>query len=608
MVIGLIPIKEAAMVRIADLIPSADPDGQPCELMVSPDTPVREALSQMNELGYSRIGIDSDAFGFRAVLTREDLLTALLEELDKAQSAICDLQRQIEGRLAEQLDQIQASLRSIADTDKAKLDVAVMNLSEGLMILDRSGRVESANPAARSLLGLPPTAILDEINAALQRLGVTDLLISGHTDSAEGSRLRVQSIQKRVLDLRWTPIHDGWDRFEGFVVLIRDISDEIAVDKAKTEFLSAMSHELRTPLTGIRNSISNMLAGVVGKIPAKAMQYLSAMDADGRRLTGLVNDLLDLARLEADNMPICRRAVNLVDLITDTLRGLSVQAKSRKVHLGFRMHQYVAPVLVDPDRIKQVVANLVDNALRFTPAFGSVTIRCWDESDKVCFSVEDTGTGIPPEFQAVIFHKFSQLVRQAGPGYHGSGLGLALCKGILDAHGGTITLDSRPDKGSVFVVSLPRSPSETIVHKHLEDLAGRCHGSDNRLAVFAASFLVPGGVITDPDQITKAIVALLTESQSVLTNPEDIALRTGETEILIMIRRSSDNHLHILRHKIEKIMANSARFHWNSSGFVPMLGMSVFPADACPVRELDLLARRRLTKIGPAVIRVKAQQ
>ena len=323
------------MVRIADLIPNAAPDGQTCELMVSPDTPVREALSRMNELGYSRIGIDSDAFGFRAVLTREDLLTALLEELDKAQSVICDLQRQMEGRLADQLDQIQASLRSIAETDKAKLDVAVMNLSEGLMILDKSGRVESANPAARSHLGLPPTAILDEINAALQRLGVTDLLVSVHPGSTEGSRLRVQSLQKRVLDLRWTPIRGGGDQVEGFVVLLRDISDEMAADKAKTEFLSAMSHELRTPLTGIRNAVSNMLAGVVGKMPTKALQYLSAMDADGRRLTGLVNDLLDLARLEADNMPICRRAVNMVDLISDTLSDLSVQAKSRKIHLGF---------------------------------------------------------------------------------------------------------------------------------------------------------------------------------------------------------------------------------------------------------------------------------
>ncbi|NLH15960.1 MAG: PAS domain-containing protein [Phycisphaerae bacterium] len=595
------------MVRIADLLQNAALDEQPCDLVVSPDTPVREALSRMNELGCSRIGIDSDSFGFRAVLTREDLLTALMEELDKAQVAICDLQHQVEGRLAEQLDQIQASLRSIAETEKAKLDVAVMNLSEGLLILDKSGRVESANPAARTLLGLVPAALLDEITIALNRLGVSDLLVSGHPDSAEGSRLQVQSLHHRILDVRWTPIRDGWDRFEGFVVLLRDITDEIAADQAKTEFLSAISHELRTPLTGIRNSVSNMLAGVAGKISAKGMQYLSAMDADGRRLTGLVNDLLDLARLEADNLPICRRVVNLVSLISDSLSGLSVQAKSHKVRLGFQMVQYVSPVLVDPDRIRQVLTNLIDNALRFTPAFGSISVRCWEENNRVCFSVEDTGTGIPPEFQAVIYYKFSQLVRQAGPGTHGNGLGLALCKRILDIHGGSIQLNSQPGKGSQFIVSLPRMPADILVPKHLDYLVTQCHGRGDCLAVYAASFRMPNWEKAESVPKNEILQYLLAEVQSILTDPDDMAVKTTEDEILVVAHRSSDNHLHILRHKFEKIMANSVRFHWNSSDFVPMLGMSVYPADTCPVRELDSLARSRQAVVCQAVRRAKTR-
>ncbi len=595
------------MVRIADLISNAVSDGQPCELMVSPDMPVREALSRMNELGCSRIGIDSDAFGFRAVLTREDLLTALLEELDRAQAAIRDLQHQIEGRLAEQLDQIQASLRSIAETDKAKLDVAVMNLSEGLMILDQTGRIESANPASRALLGLAPTAVLDEIGLSLNKLGVTDLVIPSHPGSAEGGRLQVHSLHQRILDLRWTPIRDGWGRFEGFVILIRDITDQIAADQAKTEFLSAISHELRTPLTGIRNSVSNMLAGVAGKISAKGMQYLTSMDADGRRLTGLVNDLLDLARLEADNLPIHRQVVNLVSLISDTMSGLSVQARSRKVHLSFQMVQYVSPVLVDSDRIRQVVTNLVDNALRFTPAFGSVWVRCWQENDRVCFSVEDTGSGIPPELQDVIYRKFSQLVRQSGPGSNGNGLGLALCKRILDIHGGTIHLNSQAGKGSRFVVSLPRIPSDILVPKHMETLLSRCHGTGDCLGVYAVSFQMAGSEISESTMKTDVLDSFLAETQSVLTEPDDMAIQTPVDEVLIVVRRPSDNRLHILRHKLEKILVNSGRFHWNSSGFVPMLGMSVYPADACPVRELDGLARRRQVVIGPSVDRAKTR-
>ncbi len=595
------------MVTIADLIPNAVAGDGACDLVVSPDTSVRDALARMNELGCSRIGIESDSFGFRAVLTREDLLSGLIHELDKAQIAIGDLQRHIDGRLSEQLQLVQASLRSIAETDKGKLDIAVMNLTEGLIILDKSAMVESANPAARSLLGLPDSAVLTDISDALSRLGVCGLLTCHVSPDSEGGRLQVQSAHHRVLRIRWTPIRDSWDRFEGFVVLIRDITDEIAADNAKNEFLAAMSHELRTPLTSLRNSISNMLAGVVGKFPSKALQYLTAMDGDCLRLTGLVNDLIDVARLEADNLPICRRVVNLVDLISDTLNRCADRARAHKVHLSFRMHQYVPPIMADPERIRQVLVNLIDNALHFTPAFGKITIRCWDESDTVCFSVEDTGPGIPPEFQSVLFYKFTQLARQSGPGYHGSGLGLAVCKGILAAHGGSIRLQSHPGSGSTFVVSLPCTKPDILIAKHLENLAPRCADANEALGLIVVRCMADSAV-TDVSYDPKTVLTgILTESQSVLTHPDDLAVQSGPDELIFVACRSSDNPLHVLRHKIEKILTNSLRINLGRPAFVPMVGMSVYPADVCPVRDLDSLARKRIRTIQGVLPRAKAQ-
>lgn len=226
------------------------------------------------------------------------------------------------------------------------------------------------------------------------------------------------------------------------------------VDRMKSDFFSLMSHELRTPLTSIREGTSLLLEGKGGEVTEKQRKLLTIIAEESNRLIGLVNSLLDLSRLEAGMVPFNFTEDELRPLIDRTLHEVMPLAESRDIRLEKALDD-IPPVFMDSERIRQVLRNLIGNALKFTPRGGlvRVVVRRTDEGATV--AVTDTGPGIPKEHISAIFEKFRQVSPADARRLQGTGLGLAIVKHIVQAHGGRIWVESEVGKGSTFTFVLP---------------------------------------------------------------------------------------------------------------------------------------------------------
>ncbi|HEY7062586.1 MAG TPA: response regulator [Chloroflexota bacterium] len=302
---------------------------------------------------------------------------------------------------------------------------------------------------------------LDELRPLVERVFADPASFLGHaevaTDGPGGrfpSPLEQVWPQARQLDVFWTPVRsDG--RFLGRLYGFRDVTQERELDRMKTEFVSQVSHELRTPLTAIKGFTDMLLDGDAGDLDEEQEEYLNIVKQNVDRLVSLINDLLDISRIESGRVKLQLESINLgaiVESVVTTMRPL-VEGKSQTLAVA------VEPALPlargDHDRIVQVVTNLVSNAYKYTPTGGAIRVEAGRDGDLARIAVRDSGIGIAPEDVAQLFTRFfrvdSSLTREIG----GTGLGLSIVKSIVEMHGGTVVVESEPDKGSTFSFTVP---------------------------------------------------------------------------------------------------------------------------------------------------------
>jgi len=241
-----------------------------------------------------------------------------------------------------------------------------------------------------------------------------------------------------------------------------------AANRTKTEFLNNMSHELRTPLTGILG-FSNVLAQeFVGPLTEKQQQYLASISECGEHLLNLINDLLDLSKIEANEEDLARQTLLVEEICQSCLSLVTERAKNKGLELHNEIAADVSFCVGDPRRIKQILFNLLSNAIKFTPV-GSVTLKVWQDDSRIYFATIDTGIGIPETEQALIFQPFHQLDRGLSRKYEGTGLGLALSQKLAQMHGGDITLESEVDRGSCFTLWLPLNQEQVQLECPIQD-------------------------------------------------------------------------------------------------------------------------------------------
>lgn len=253
-----------------------------------------------------------------------------------------------------------------------------------------------------------------------------------------------------------------------FNELAQKVLDQIeelkSLDRAKSEFLSIASHELRTPLTSIKGSLSLLRGGVAGQLNEASNNLLGIALNETDRLIRLINDLLDLAKIEAGRFPLQKTWLPGRDLLERTVASLKGFAQSANVKLEVTSADPVE-LHLDADRIQQVITNLASNAIKFSPAGSTVRFTLeLNEEQLVVISVHDQGPGIAPQDQALIFEKFRQATGPENPLVKGTGLGLAIAKALIEEHGGQIGLSSKPGQGSVFYFTLPewRRPQQSL--------------------------------------------------------------------------------------------------------------------------------------------------
>ncbi|MCB9771656.1 MAG: GAF domain-containing protein [Candidatus Omnitrophica bacterium] len=233
------------------------------------------------------------------------------------------------------------------------------------------------------------------------------------------------------------------------------LADVQAISRNKSEFISAVSHELRTPLTSIKGYAALLIAGTIGEIPAKVKERLEKINKHSDNLVQLINDLLDISRIESGKTEMKLTPHAIPPIIANVQDLLTPQIKEKHIIFVNNVPQNCPPIPTDLSQIERVFINLISNAVKFTPNDGTITVNAVIEIEKITFSISDTGIGINEENTRQLFNEFYRIENEINQNVKGTGLGLALCKKIIEAHNGKIWVESEPLKGSTFYFTLP---------------------------------------------------------------------------------------------------------------------------------------------------------
>lgn len=388
-----------------------------------------------------------------------------------------------EAMMNEQLQQTSDRLQDAL----TYLTVIIDNLVDGLLVIDPNGKITRFNPALAQMFGLQQLDLNQQNCGAVFSSILTDLITESQQTPDAILSAEVPLVNGRIGKATVTGILKTATSTEpktrseilGTVVLVRDITAEKEIDKMKTDFISTVSHELRTPLTsvlGFARIIQKKLDEVVfpmvttedKKIQRTIRQVgenINIIVSEGVRLTALINDVLDIAKMEAGKTEWRMESVQIETILDRAIAATAALFQTKNLPLIRDLETDLPPILGDSDRLIQVVINLISNAVKFTNQ-GSITCQATRNGDVMTISVIDTGTGIAPQDQEKVFEKFKQVGDTLTDKPQGTGLGLPICKQIVEHHGGKIWVESEIGKGSNFSFTLPvRAADVSRIHK-----------------------------------------------------------------------------------------------------------------------------------------------
>lgn len=371
------------------------------------------------------------------------------------------LRRGLEQRVREQT----ADLRRLA----RQTEVLVSSVGDGIYGVDLSGRVTFVNPSGAEALGWSPEDLLgrhahEEFHGPaasgapypVEQCYITDAIVSGQVSSAEQDEYRRATGELFPVEITASPLVDGDDheRIRGAVVVFRDMTQRREIDRMKNEFVSVVSHELRTPLTSIRGALGLLATGSLGELSPRAQSMTTIALESSERLTRLINDILDLERIESGSRRLELATHDARDLLVASADEMAALARDHRMRIEVGAAEGV--VVADRDRVVQTLTNLIGNAVKFSAAGDAVVLEAHaGEHESVVFSVRDQGRGIPAEKLATVFERFQQVdssdARQKG----GTGLGLTISRGIVERHGGRIWAESEVGVGTTLRFTLP---------------------------------------------------------------------------------------------------------------------------------------------------------
>ncbi len=369
------------------------------------------------------------------------------------------------GVLAAGFNSMAERIRQLRRSDLGKLlvaqqttEAAIDSLYNPVIVTDAQGGVTKLNPAAEEIFGPEKENIGKDVGQIARdsriALAVSETLSSQRPVAGEGAASVLPLVvygSEHAFRLRTTPMRDDEGHLLGAVTLLEDITHLREIDRVKSEFIATASHELRTPLTSVQMSVHLLLEQAAGALTEKQHEVLEACREDCDRLEKLMRDLLDLSKIDAGESAPHLVSVSARDLVLVTGESFRTHVESKDIILSIDASPDLPFVLADRAQIERVISNLVSNAMRHTEPGGKIHISAVRRDGHVAVSVADTGHGIPPEYLPRIFDKF---VRVPGAPSGGAGLGLAISKSIVEAHGGQIVVQSTVGHGTTFTFTL----------------------------------------------------------------------------------------------------------------------------------------------------------
>jgi len=366
----------------------------------------------------------------------------------------------------ESAERLQNMLRA-QQLEAAKSQAILEGVADGVVVTDAQGKIILFNAAAERILGIPRDQVIGrpmaELSGLFGQAGASwAASVEGWTaTSAAEARQRHfleerLEFEDRVVSVHLAPVTMK-DEFVGTVSVFRDITKEVEVDRMKSEFVSTASHELRTPMTSIKGYADLLLMGAMGPLTEGQEHFLGIIKSNVDRLVMLVNDLLDLSRIETGRMELKLQPLHLGRVVSDVVASIQGLSSRKKLNLQVQIEPDLPVVRGDYQRLVQVVTNLVDNACRYTPDGGEVTVSVYTIDGAVQVDVTDTGIGISPEDQEKIFDRFFRADHPLVRDTRGTGLGLPIVKSLVEMHGGRVWVKSEPGKGSTFSFTIPLS-------------------------------------------------------------------------------------------------------------------------------------------------------
>ncbi|HEY8600738.1 MAG TPA: PAS domain S-box protein [Thermomicrobiales bacterium] len=363
------------------------------------------------------------------------------------------------------LVQLEAQYR-LAERARSETRAVIDAAGEGMILIAPDRRFLTVNRRFTDLFDIPPGEVIgrrfEEFAPLVERVFADPIAFHALIGGTASDTVRQFTTivtqrwpEQRELSLFTTPVQSEGGGFLGRLYVFRDVTREREADRLKSDFISLVSHELRTPLTSIKGFVDLLLDGEAGAVGDEQREFLEIVSSNADRLVLLINDILDISRIESGRASLSRRSLDLARLIRGVAGSLRSQIEAKALTLTLDLPPDLPAVSGDTDRVQQILSNLLSNAYKYTPRGGTLAIEATRQGRTVRVAIRDSGIGLSPDEQSQVFTKFfrarNRLTQESG----GTGLGLPITRSLVEMHGGEMTLSSVPGKGSTFSFTLP---------------------------------------------------------------------------------------------------------------------------------------------------------
>jgi len=366
------------------------------------------------------------------------------EELENSRKALMNILEDVE------------EARKTAEDEKDKASAVVANLSDGLIVLDKEKKVFLVNPRAEEFLSVTSKKMFGKKISELEeneRMGPLSKLLKEGLENVFRKEINFGVTLTLEVTTERMKIRE---KELGEMIVLHDITREKTIERMKTEFVSLSAHQLRTPLAAIKWTIQMLLDGDIGEITPEQREIIEKTQKSNERMIGLINDLLDVTRIEEGRYLYKPILSDLGSVVRFVINSQEDELKRKGLKLEFsKPRDNLSRVMVDVEKMRVVVQNLLENAIKYTPSGGKIKVSLKDNKTEIEFKIEDSGVGIPEDQQGRVFAKFFRGANVIRMETEGSGLGIFISKNIVEAHGGKMWFESKEGKGATFYFTIP---------------------------------------------------------------------------------------------------------------------------------------------------------